>query len=134
MAFRRFCEAAVARRPIVIFGDGRQTRDFTYVADVIAATRAAAAADAAGGAVLSVGGGSRVSLTGALERLSAVAGRPLDVRPPAARGRRRPAHRRRPRPRARAPRLRAVHHPRRRPGGRVRVDARPPAGRAVIVG
>jgi UDP-glucuronate 4-epimerase len=75
MTFRRFCEAAAARRPIVFFGDGRQTRDFTYVADVVAATRAAATADGAGGAVLTVGGGSRVSLTGSLERLSAVAGR-----------------------------------------------------------
>ena len=31
MAFRRFCEAIVAGEPIEVYGDGRQTRDFTYV-------------------------------------------------------------------------------------------------------
>ena len=41
MAFRRFSEAVLAGRPIELFGDGRQTRDFTYVADIVAATRAA---------------------------------------------------------------------------------------------
>src|ERR687891_67830 len=42
MAFNRFCRAALADEPVTLFGDGRQTRDFTYVADVVAATRAAA--------------------------------------------------------------------------------------------
>jgi UDP-glucose 4-epimerase len=77
MAFRRFCEAAVARAAIEIFGDGRQTRDFTYVGDIVAATRAAATA---GEGVYNVGGGSRVSLTSTLELLAEIAGRPLDVR------------------------------------------------------
>ena len=36
MAFRRFCHAALDGEPIRPFGDGRQTRDFTYVADVVA--------------------------------------------------------------------------------------------------
>ena len=80
MAFRRFCGAAIAGRPIELFGDGRQTRDFTFVADVVAATRAAAAAAGVGGRVYNIGGGSRVSLNSALERLAAIAGRPLDVR------------------------------------------------------
>jgi UDP-glucuronate 4-epimerase len=80
MAFRRFCEAAIDRRPIELFGHGRQTRDFTFVADIVAATRAAAETDGVAGAVLNVGGGTRVSLNRTLERLSAIAGRPLDVR------------------------------------------------------
>jgi UDP-glucose 4-epimerase len=80
MAFRRFCEAAIDRRPIEIFGHGRQTRDFTFVADIVAATRAAAVADGVAGEVFNVGGGSRVSLNSTLEQLSAIAGRPLDVR------------------------------------------------------
>jgi UDP-glucuronate 4-epimerase len=80
MAFRRFCAAAIAGRPIELFGDGRQTRDFTFFADVVAATRAAAAAPGAGGRVYNIGGGAHVSLNGALERLAAIAGRPLDVR------------------------------------------------------
>ena len=43
MAFRRFCEAAAAGAPIEIYGDGRQTRDFTFVGDVVAAVLAAGA-------------------------------------------------------------------------------------------
>jgi nucleoside-diphosphate-sugar epimerase len=80
MAFRRFCEAAIQGRPIEIFGHGRQTRDFTFVADIVAATRAAADAEGVGGEVFNIGGGSRVSLNSTLEQLSAIAGRPLDVR------------------------------------------------------
>ena len=57
MAFRRFCEAIVAGAPIEVFGDGRQTRDFTYVADIVAATRAAAEASTPPGRVYNIGGG-----------------------------------------------------------------------------
>ncbi|HWM12045.1 MAG TPA: NAD-dependent epimerase/dehydratase family protein [Solirubrobacteraceae bacterium] len=80
MAFRRFCHAAVEGRPIELFGDGRQTRDFTFVADIVAATRAAGKAPGVGGEVYNVGGGSRVSLNRTLEVLAALAGRPLDIR------------------------------------------------------
>jgi UDP-glucuronate 4-epimerase len=80
MAFRRFCEAAAAGAPIEIYGDGRQTRDFTYVGDVVAAVLAAGTADGVGGEVYNIGGGSRVSLAATLELLAAIAGRPLDVR------------------------------------------------------
>ena len=80
MAFRRFCEAAAAGAPIEIYGDGRQTRDFTFVGDVVAAVLAAGAADGVGGEAYNIGGGSRVSLAATLELLAAIAGRPLDVR------------------------------------------------------
>ena len=79
MAFRRFCEAAVARAPIDVFGDGRQTRDFTFVGDVVAATLAAATAAGVSGEAYNIGGGSRVSLASTLELLAAIAERPLDV-------------------------------------------------------
>lgn len=80
MAFRGFCHAALAGDPIVVYGDGHQTRDFTFVADVVAATRAAAEVVGAGGCVYNIGGGARVSLVRALELLAGMAGRPLDVR------------------------------------------------------
>ena len=44
MAFNIFCRAALSGESIVVFGDGTQTRDFTYVGDVVAATRGARAA------------------------------------------------------------------------------------------
>jgi len=80
MAFRRFCEAIVAGRPIEVYGDGTQSRDFTFVADIVAATRAAGELEVAPGSVFNVGGGDSVSLNRALETLAGVAGRPLDVR------------------------------------------------------
>jgi UDP-glucuronate 4-epimerase len=80
MAFRRFAEAAARGAPIELFGDGRQSRDFTYVADVVTAIRAAADTPGAGGRAYNIGGGAPVSLNAALDRLAALAGRPLDVR------------------------------------------------------
>jgi UDP-glucose 4-epimerase len=80
MAFRRFCEAIVAGAPIEVFGDGGQTRDFTYVADIVAATRAAAETSTPPGRVFNIGGGDAVSVNRALETLAGLAGRPLDVR------------------------------------------------------
>jgi UDP-glucuronate 4-epimerase len=80
MAFRRFCEAAIAGAPIRLFGDGRQSRDFTYVDDVVGALRAAGAAEAGAGAVYNIGGGARATLDEALALLADIADRPLDVR------------------------------------------------------
>jgi UDP-glucose 4-epimerase len=80
MAFHRFCRAALRREPLTIFGNGEQTRDFTFVADVVAATRAAAISPAARGQVYNVGGGSRVSVNAALEHIASFAGHPLEVR------------------------------------------------------
>jgi UDP-glucose 4-epimerase len=67
-------------RPITVFGDGAQRRDFTFVSDVVAATRAAARAPVLGGGVYNVGGGSQVSVNQVLELLTGLAGRPLDVK------------------------------------------------------
>ncbi|TMM01846.1 MAG: NAD-dependent epimerase/dehydratase family protein [Actinobacteria bacterium] len=80
MAFNRFCRAALRREPLTVFGDGEQTRDFTYVDDIVSAVRAAALAPAAAGGVYNVGGGSRVSVNDALRLLAGFAGGALDVR------------------------------------------------------
>jgi nucleoside-diphosphate-sugar epimerase len=78
MGLRIFAEAALAGLPIHVFGDGSQSRDFTYVEDVVRATRAAAHT-AVSGIAINVGGGSRVTLTETLELLSRIVGRPLNV-------------------------------------------------------
>lgn len=80
MAFNRFIRAALRGEPLTVFGDGGQTRDFTYVGDVVQATRAASASAAAAGKVFNVGGGNRVTLNEVLEQLEQLADRPLDVR------------------------------------------------------
>jgi UDP-glucuronate 4-epimerase len=77
MAFNIFCRKALADELIEIYGDGRQTRDFTFVADVVAATRAAAVAAVEPGGVYNVGGGLRASLRDVLEDVESIAGRPL---------------------------------------------------------
>jgi len=79
MAFNRFCRAALEGSQIEVFGDGGQTRDFTYVGDVVDATRAAAVPSAIGGVAYNIGGGSQVSLLETVEVIEAIAGTKLDV-------------------------------------------------------
>lgn len=79
MAFNRFIRAALRQQPITLYGDGEQTRDFTYVSDAVAAT-VAAGSHGVPGRTYNVGGGSRVSVNQVLEILGQLAGRPLDVR------------------------------------------------------
>ena len=78
MAFHRFLTAARDGSPIRLFGDGRQTRDFTYIDDIVAATRAAADSGRPGG-VYNVGGGERVALSDVIGRIETVTGRRLEV-------------------------------------------------------
>lgn len=79
MGLHRFIRAAIDGRPITLYGDGEQTRDFTFVNDAVAATMAAG--DRGGvGRAYNVGGGSRVSINHVLDIIGRVAGRALDVR------------------------------------------------------
>jgi UDP-glucose 4-epimerase len=78
MAFHRFLKAARDARPVTVFGDGRQTRDFTFVSDIVAAVRAAPLSGRPG-CVYNVGGGERVALDEVLRVLEAVTARPLRV-------------------------------------------------------
>ncbi|MBA3341751.1 MAG: GDP-mannose 4,6-dehydratase [Gemmatimonadaceae bacterium] len=80
MGFNLFFRSAIEGAPIAIFGDGRQTRDFTYVADVIAAMLASATADRVIGEVVNVGGGHRVSLMDVLDVIDDVVGRSVERR------------------------------------------------------
>jgi UDP-glucose 4-epimerase len=79
MAFNHFCRAALRGEPLHVFGDGEQTRDFTFVMDIVRAVRSAGEAPAAVGGIYNVGGGCRVSVNDALHLLAGYAGRPLDI-------------------------------------------------------
>jgi nucleoside-diphosphate-sugar epimerase len=86
MAFYRFLKAASCGQPISVFGDGLQTRDFTFVADTVAATIAAATHGVPARAY-NIGGGSRVTLNEVLVLIEQVVGRPLVIqRGPAQKG------------------------------------------------
>jgi nucleoside-diphosphate-sugar epimerase len=68
MAFALFMQALVDGDPIEIFGDGEQSREFTYVADAVEGTIKAATADVVG-EVFNLGGGSRVTVNRVLATL-----------------------------------------------------------------
>jgi UDP-glucose 4-epimerase len=71
-----FCSRAWAGQPATIFGDGRQTRDFVYVADVVDAILAAADCDQPG--VWNVGTGTEVSVLRLASLVAEVSGRTTD--------------------------------------------------------
>jgi nucleoside-diphosphate-sugar epimerase len=76
MAFHRFLSAARDGTPAHVFGDGKQTRDFTFVDDVVTVTRRAGDSGRPG-CVYNVGGGQRVSLEEVLRTIEQVTGRKL---------------------------------------------------------
>ena len=78
MGFHRFFSALLDGRPLVQYGDGQQTRDFTFVADAASATHTAAVRGIPG-RVYNIGGGSRVSLREVFDLLGRVTGREVRV-------------------------------------------------------
>jgi UDP-glucose 4-epimerase len=74
MAFHRFLQATQRGEQIRLFGDGNQTRDFTFVADAVSAT-VAAGQRGVPGRVYNIGGGSRVSMNEVIEMIGRVTGR-----------------------------------------------------------
>lgn len=79
MAFRSFCASILEGKSITVYGDGSQTRDFTFVDDVVRAARLAAERPQAAGEVMNIGGGGQISVNHALGLLASLAGRPLDI-------------------------------------------------------
>ena len=73
MAFHRFIERCLNGEPVELIGDGRQVRDFTYVADAVEATLAAAARGRPG-AIYNVGGGHPVELRDAIALIAELVG------------------------------------------------------------
>jgi UDP-N-acetylglucosamine/UDP-N-acetyl-alpha-D-glucosaminouronate 4-epimerase len=75
----RFCKAVLNSRPITIYGDGRQSRDFTYVDNVISATLLAAGApeEKIGGRIFDCATGASVSVIELVDALAELTCRPL---------------------------------------------------------
>jgi nucleoside-diphosphate-sugar epimerase len=76
----RFILAALRGEPLEIHGDGQQTRDFTFVANVVDANLAAAAAPGVAGQVFNIACGERLSINDIVSRLEKVLGRSLGRR------------------------------------------------------
>ncbi len=79
MATHRLIEAALAGRSFSLFGDGSKIRDFTYVADVVAANFAAATSVAPAGSVVNVAGGSSATMSELIDLVSSETGTPVRV-------------------------------------------------------
>ena len=79
MAFHKFIYSILKGRPIEVYGDGRQLRDFTYVEDVAEATLLAALMDddAVVGETINIGSGKPVYLIDAIRIISDI----LEVEP-----------------------------------------------------
>jgi nucleoside-diphosphate-sugar epimerase len=81
----KFCTAFLEGTEPVVYGDGEQTRDFTYIDNVVQATLLACEAPAASGRVCNVGTGERISLNQTLELLREISGNKLEAKYEAAR-------------------------------------------------
>ncbi len=77
MAFHRFITAGLHDKPITIYGSGEQTRDFTFVSDIIDGL--IKAQTITNGEIFNLGGGNRVTLNKALETLQRVMGKNLKL-------------------------------------------------------
>src|SRR5215470_10314082 len=76
----KFCTAFLEGTEPVVFGDGDQTRDFTYIENVVQATLLACEAPAASGKVINVSTGERISLNQTLELLREISGARLEAK------------------------------------------------------
>src|SRR5947209_11084240 len=74
----KFCSAFLEDTAPVIFGDGEQTRDFTYVENAVQANLLACEAPSASGKVFNVGVGGRFSLNQTVALLNKISGKSLD--------------------------------------------------------
>ena len=84
MAFHRFIRAMLEGREFPIYGDGTQTRDFTFVSDIVESNLLAASGEGVEGEVFNVGGGSRRALkevVGLLEEITGREARPVYQEP-----------------------------------------------------
>jgi nucleoside-diphosphate-sugar epimerase len=86
MAFHRFIAAALAGEPVTIYGDGEQSRDFTYIDDIVDGTLRALD-EGPPGEVINLGGGSSATLNRALSIIEGALGVEIERRhEPRARG------------------------------------------------
>jgi len=69
MAFHRFLRAIRKKQPITLYGNGEQTRDFTFIDDIVSATITASSQGRPGN-VYNIGGGSRVSVNQVIELMA----------------------------------------------------------------
>jgi UDP-glucose 4-epimerase len=73
-----FITAIASGEPVTIYGDGEQSRDFTYIANVVDATVRAAHADGASGRIFNVAAGAPASVNTVADAIGRIVGRPVE--------------------------------------------------------
>jgi len=73
-----FVEAAIEGRQPRVYGDGRQTRDFTFVEDVVRGVLTCCTATGAAGEVINLAPGGRISLLDLLQTIGTIVGRQIE--------------------------------------------------------
>jgi len=74
MAFSKFIRAILRDEEIIVYGDGEQTRDFTYIEDIVDANIAAMDAQVVGD-VINIGGGSRITVNDTIRIIEKITGK-----------------------------------------------------------
>ena len=75
----KFIDRLLARKPLIVYGDGEQSRDFTYVENVVEANLLALDAAAAPGRVFNIGCGTRITLNRLIQMLESIFGVKAEV-------------------------------------------------------
>ena len=75
----KFITAALEERSPTVHGDGEQSRDFTFIDNVVSANLLAAEADGAAGEVMNIACGDRISLNAMLDHLRRLTGREIEA-------------------------------------------------------
>jgi len=78
MAFHKFLAASLMDKPIEMYGSGEQTRDFTFISDIVSA-HILAAESLAQGEVFNIGGGNRISLAAVIPIVEEASGKKLTI-------------------------------------------------------
>ena len=80
MVLPRFVDQALSNQPLTVYGEGKQTRTFTYVKDVVQALMALMQTDAAGGEVFNIGGIEEISMLDLAKRVVQATGSSSTIR------------------------------------------------------
>ncbi|AKM18112.1 dTDP-glucose 4,6-dehydratase [[Flavobacterium] thermophilum] len=87
MSFHRFIRQLLAGQPLTVFGDGTQSRDFTYISDCVDGTIAALERDGVIGETINIGGKERASVNEVIRLLETLTGKQAIIQyTPSARG------------------------------------------------
>jgi nucleoside-diphosphate-sugar epimerase len=79
MAFHKFIRSLIEKKPIYIYGDGQQTRDFTYIYDCTVATASVIYAKGVVGETINIGGKERASVIDVINLLENLANEKANI-------------------------------------------------------